>query len=46
MTIGIVWVGQRQWDGREHLYIAADSRTRGGYGDRASQKPETSEIVP
>jgi len=24
MTIGIAWVGQRK-DGREHLYIAADS---------------------
>jgi hypothetical protein len=31
MTIGIAWVGQRQRDGREHLYIAADSRTRGAY---------------
>lgn len=31
MTIGIAWVGQRHRDGREHLYIAADSRTRGAY---------------
>jgi hypothetical protein len=31
MTIGIAWVGQRQRDAREHLYIAADSRTRGAY---------------
>lgn len=31
MTIGIAWVGQRQRDEREHLYIAADSRTRGAY---------------
>src|SRR3954467_11541003 len=31
MTIGIAWVGQRQQDAREHLYIAADSRTRGAY---------------
>jgi hypothetical protein len=31
MTIGIAWVGQRQRDGREHLYIATDSRTRGAY---------------
>jgi len=30
MTIGIAWVGRRK-DGREHLYIAADSRTRGKY---------------
>lgn len=30
MTIGIAWVGRRK-DGREHLYIAADSRTRGAY---------------
>jgi hypothetical protein len=28
MTIGIAWVGRRA-DGREHLYVAADSRTRG-----------------
>lgn len=31
MTIGIAWVGQRRRDAREHLYIAADSRTRGAY---------------
>jgi hypothetical protein len=30
MTIGIAWVGRRK-DGRDHLYIAADSRTRGAY---------------
>jgi hypothetical protein len=30
MTIGIAWVGQRR-DGRDHLYIATDSRTRGAY---------------
>lgn len=30
MTIGIAWVGERK-DGREHLYIASDSRTRGAY---------------
>src|ERR1700751_803354 len=30
MTSGIAWVGRRK-DGREHLYIAADSRTRGAY---------------
>jgi hypothetical protein len=30
MTIGIAWVGKRR-DGREHLYIATDSRTRGAY---------------
>lgn len=30
MTIGLAWVGRRR-DGREHLYIAADSRTRGAY---------------
>ena len=29
MTIGIAWVG-RWRDGREHLYIAADSRVTGG----------------
>lgn len=28
MTIGIAWVGKRK-DGREHLYVASDSRTRG-----------------
>jgi hypothetical protein len=31
MTIGIAWVAQWKRDGREHLYIAADSRTRGAY---------------
>lgn len=31
MTIGIAWVGQYQRDDREHLYLAADSRTRGAY---------------
>jgi hypothetical protein len=30
MTVGAAWVGIRR-DGREHLYIAADSRTRGRY---------------
>jgi hypothetical protein len=30
MTVGIAWVGKRR-DGREHLYIATDSRTRGAY---------------
>lgn len=30
MTVGIAWVGLRP-DGREHLYIATDSRTRGAY---------------
>jgi hypothetical protein len=30
MTIGIAWIGRRK-DGREHLYLAADSRTRGAY---------------
>src|SRR6266481_3301637 len=29
MTIGIAWVGTRA-DGREHLYIASDSRVTGG----------------
>ena len=29
MTIGLAWVGQFR-DGREHLYIAADSRLTGG----------------
>lgn len=28
MTIGMAWVGKRN-DGREHLYVASDSRTRG-----------------
>jgi len=29
MTIAMAWVGQRK-DGRKHLYVASDSRTRGG----------------
>ncbi len=29
MTIGLAWVGRRA-DGREHLYIASDSRVTGG----------------
>ena len=29
MTIGIAWVGKKK-DGRSNLYIASDSRTRGG----------------
>jgi hypothetical protein len=28
LTIGIAWVGERK-DGRQHLYMATDSRTRG-----------------
>lgn len=31
MTVGIAWVGERQRDGRQHLYIASDSRTSGAY---------------
>jgi hypothetical protein len=35
LTIGIAWVGRRS-DGREHLYLASDSRVRaGGYFDAA-----------
>ena len=30
MTIGIAWIGRRK-DGRDHLYVASDSRTRGAY---------------
>ena len=30
MTIGIAWVGTRR-DGREHLFLASDSRVRGGH---------------
>ena len=29
MTIGLAWIGKRA-DGREHLYIASDSRVTGG----------------
>lgn len=29
MTIGVAWVAKRR-DGREHLYIASDSRVTGG----------------
>lgn len=29
MTIGVAWIGKRS-DGREDLYLASDSRTRGG----------------
>ena len=29
MTLGIAWVGSRA-DGRKHLYLTSDSRTRGG----------------
>jgi len=29
MTIGLAWVGKRK-DGREHLYLASDSRVTGG----------------
>jgi hypothetical protein len=31
MTVGVAWVGKYRRDVREHLYIAADSRTRGAY---------------
>jgi hypothetical protein len=30
MTVALAWLGTRQ-DGREHLYLAADSRVRGGH---------------
>jgi hypothetical protein len=30
MTIGLAWIGRRA-DGREHLYIASDSRVTGGH---------------
>ena len=30
MTVAVAWVGKRN-DGREHLYIAADSRVTGGH---------------
>src|SRR5271157_1355618 len=37
MTVGIAWVGTRS-DGREYLYMASDSRTRGGSVFDASPK--------
>lgn len=37
MTVALTWVGKRA-DGREHLYLAADSRTRGVHVSDACPK--------
>jgi len=44
MTIGMAWIGTRT-DGRQHLYIASDSRVTGG-GQRFDACPKILTLQP